>query len=162
MCWTCGSEVDTNQIEDTLDQLRELRSAKLDERNEIRAKISYATDRQSAIRERKNERECVDRRSQEIETGLTSARKQVTELEEQIADQEETVAELEAAAEDIDVDSRNETLELHHESNGIERWESDLAQFDDEIEDRESAINEQDDLAAERDEVSDRLTYLRT
>lgn len=165
-CWTCGSEVDTSQIEDTLDQLRELRSAKLDERNELRAEINDVTDRQSAIRERKNEHERVERRLQEIETELTVAQERVTELEDQIADQKETIGELEAAAEDIDVDSHDETLELHREINGIElrieRLESDLAEIDNEIEDRESAINEQDDLAAERDEVADRLTDLRT
>jgi DNA repair exonuclease SbcCD ATPase subunit len=39
VCWTCGSEVETDQIEATLDRLRELRSDRLDERNEIRAEI---------------------------------------------------------------------------------------------------------------------------
>ena len=165
-CWTCGSEVDTNQIEDTLDQLRELRSKKLDERNEIRAEISDVTDRQSAIHERKNERERVEQRLQEIETELTSARERATDIEDQIADQEETVAEREAAAEDIDVYSHDETLELHREINGIElrieRLESDLAEINDEVDDREEAVAERDELVAERDELADRLVDLRT
>ena len=165
-CWTCGSEVDTGQIEDTLDRLRGLRSEKLDERSEIRAEIDDATDKQSAIRERKQERERVERRLEEIETELTSARERVADLEERIADQAETVAELEADAEDVDVDSHDETLELHREINGIElrveRLESDLADVDEAIEDREAAIAERDDLADERDELVDRLTDLRT
>jgi chromosome segregation ATPase len=165
-CWTCGSDVEKSQIESTLDQLRELRSAKLDERNEIRSEINDVTNRRSAIRERKNEHERVEGRLQEIETELTSARDRVTELEDQIADQEETVAELEAAAEDIDVNSHDETLDLHREINGvelrIERLESDLTEIDDEIANREAAIAERDDLTAERDEVTDRLTDLRT
>jgi len=71
MCWTCGSEVETDQIEATLDRLREFRSDKIDDRNELRAEIQELTDRQSSIREAQREieraRERLDAAGTEIE-----------------------------------------------------------------------------------------------
>jgi DNA repair exonuclease SbcCD ATPase subunit len=165
-CWTCGSEVDTSQIEDTLDQLRELRSTKLDERSEIRAEIDEATDKQSTIREQKQERERIERRLDEIATEVTAAQERVADLEDQIDQQQETIAELESEAEAIDIDSHDETLKLHREINGIElrvdRLESDLNDIDEKIADHEAAIAERDKLAEERDELVEQLTDLRT
>jgi len=165
-CWTCGSTVETDQIEDTLDRLRELRSAKLEERNEVRSEIDELTDRRSALRERRSKRQRTERRLDEIEGSLETARERASDLEDRIADQEETVEELESTAESIEVDNHDETLELHREINGaelrIERLESDLASVEDEIADREAAVAERGDLVDERDAVADRLSNLRT
>lgn len=165
-CWTCGSTVETDQIEDTLDRLRELRSAKLEERNEVRSEIDELTDRRSTLRERRSKRQRTERRLNEIETDLETARERASDLEDRIADQEATVEELESTAESIEVDNHDETLELHREINGlelrIEGLESDLASVEDEIAEREAAVAEREELVAERDEVVDELADLRT
>ncbi|KOX95459.1 MULTISPECIES: archaea-specific SMC-related protein [Halorubrum] len=166
MCWTCGSEVETDQIEATLDRLRELRSNKLDERNEIRAEIQELTERQSSIRETQREIERAEKRLETVQTEIESTESQISDLEDRIASKQEEIEELEAEAESIDVDGYDETLELHREANGIElrieRLEDEIDEIDDEIDDREEAIDRREDLKAEREEITERLTELRT
>jgi len=165
-CWTCGSTVEIDQIEDTLDRLQKLRSGKLEERKEVRSEIDDLTDRLSSLRERRSEREQTERRIREIGTEVEKARGRVSALEERIADQEATVEEREAAVEAIDVADHEETLELHREvgdvERRVERLESEIASIDDEIADREAALGEREDLVAERDAVADELADLRT
>ena len=166
VCWTCGSEVETDQIESTLDRLRELRSDKLDERNEIRAEIQELTDQQSAIREARREIERAEERLDAVETEIESTESRITDLEERIESKREEIDELEEDAESIDVDGYDEALELHREANGIElrieRIDDEIDEIDDEIDEREAAIERREDLKAERGELADRLTELRT
>ena len=165
-CWTCGSTVQTDQIEDTLDRLRDLRSEKLDERSEVRSEIDELTERRSSIRERRSKRERTERRLREVTSDLETARERVSELETEIADQRSTVEEYESTAEEIEIDNHDEALELHREINEIElridRLESQLADIEDEVAEREAAIETRDEVAAERDKISDRLADLRT
>jgi DNA repair exonuclease SbcCD ATPase subunit len=166
VCWTCGSEVETDQIETTLDRLRELRSDKLDERNEIRAEIQELTDQQSSIREAKREIERAEERLDSLETEIESTESRIADLEAQIESKQTKIEELQEEAESIDVDGYDEALELHREANGlelrIERLEDEIDEIDDEIEEREAAIERREGLKAEREELADRLTELRT
>lgn len=166
MCWTCGSEVETDQIEATLDRLRELRSDKLDERNEIRAEIQELTDKQSSIKQAQREIERAEERLDAVATEIESTESRIAELEEQIESKREEIEELEEEAESIDVDGYDETLELHREANGIElrieRLEDEIDEIDAAIDEREAAIERREDLKAEREELTDRLTELRT
>ena len=165
-CWTCGSTVETDQIEETLDRLRELRSGKLEERNEVRSQIDDLTDRRSALQEQRSKRQRTEQRLREIEDDLETARERASDLQAQIAEQEVTVEELESTAESIEVDNHDETLDLHREINSlelkIERLESESASITDEITEREAALAEREELVAERDEIADQLTDLRT
>ena len=166
VCWTCGSEVETDQIEATLDRLRELRSNRLDERNEIRAVIEELTDRQSSIREAQREIERARERLDAVETEIESAESRIEELEERIESKEDEIEELEEEAESIDVDGYDEALELHREANGIElrveRLKDEIDEIDDEIAEREAAIERREDLKAEREELAEQLKELRT
>ncbi|QZP39757.1 archaea-specific SMC-related protein [Halobaculum magnesiiphilum] len=166
VCWTCGSEVETTQIEDTLQRLRDLRSDKLDERNRIRSEIDELSEQKESIRERKSERQQTERRLETVESDIESSRERVAELEQRIEDQEQRVSELEAEAESIELEDHDEVLELHREINGIElridRLESELDEINEEIADKESAIEQRDELTAEREAVTEQLTELRT
>ncbi|ELZ41767.1 Kinetochore-Ndc80 subunit Spc25 [Halorubrum saccharovorum DSM 1137] len=166
VCWTCGSEVETDQIEATLGRLRELRSDKLDERNEIRAEIQELTDQQSSIREAQREIERAEERLDTVETEIESTDSRIADLEARIESKRDEIEELEDDAESIDIDGYDEALELHREANGIElrieRLEDEIDEIDDEIEEREAAIERREDLKAEREELADRLTELRT
>ncbi|WP_144922399.1 archaea-specific SMC-related protein [Halorubrum salsamenti] len=166
VCWTCGSEVETDQIEATLDRLRELRSDKLDERNEIRAEIQELTDQQSSIREAKREIERTEERLDAVDEEIESTESRIADLEAQIESKADEIEELEEEAESIDVDGYDEALELHREANGIElrieRIEDEIDEIDDEIDEREAAIERREDLKAEREELAERLTELRT
>ncbi|RAW44535.1 chromosome segregation protein SMC [Halorubrum sp. 48-1-W] len=166
VCWTCGSEVETEQIEGTLEDLQRLRSEKLDERKEVRAEIDELTDKQSQIQRRKRERQRTKNRLSEIETETETTRARIEELETAIEAKRDEIAELEAEAEEIDVDGHDEALDLHREINGIElrieRLESTIDDLDAEIDDLETAIDDRDELREEREALADRLTELRT
>ena len=166
ICWTCGSEVDTEQIETTLDQLRDIRSAKLDERNEIRTKITELNDRQSELKQQKRERERSERRLSEVESEIESTQDRIDNLKAAVGQKESEVEELEAEAESIELEDHDELLELHREVNGIElrveRLEQEIEDIDADIEEREAAIEERESLKQDREELSDRLTELRT
>jgi DNA repair exonuclease SbcCD ATPase subunit len=166
VCWTCGSEIETDQIEATLDQLRELRSDKLDERNEIRTEIQELTDQQSSIREAQREIERAEERLDAVEAEIESTQSRIAELEDWIESKQDEIEVLEDEAESIDVDDYDEALELHREANGIElrieRLKDEIDEIDEEIDEREAAINRREELKAEREELADRLTELRT
>ena len=165
-CWTCGSEVSTGQIEETLGRLRTLRSEKLDERSEIQSEIGELSDRKSARREKRREIERMERRLTDIEAEIEATRERVADLEAQIDAQESEIADLEEEAEAIEVEDHEEILELHREANElelrVERVESDLEDLEADIIDREEAVEAREELEAERAEVTERLTELRT
>ncbi len=166
VCWTCGSEVDTEQIEGTLDQLRELRSAKLNERSEIRTKIDELNDRQSELKTHRREQERAERRLSEVKSEIESTQDRIDNLEDRIEQKESEIDELEADAEAIELEDHDEVLELHRESNGIElrieKLEDEVETIDAEIEERETAIEQRKSLRQEREELSERLVDLRT
>ena len=165
-CWTCGSNVETNQIEETLERLRDLRSNKLDERNEIRAKLEELSDRKSSIREAEREIERAQGRLDTVEAEIESSESKIDDFEAKLESKREDIEELEEEAKSIDIDGYDEALELHREENRIElrieRLEDEIGEVKSEIDEREAAIERREELELERDELSDRLTELRT
>ncbi len=165
-CWTCGSEVATDQIDTTIDRLRDLRSSKLDERTELKETISELTDQKAELEKKRQQINRDKRRLEEIEDEIQTTQERIDDLETQITEQEIEIEELEAEAEAIDVDGHEEALELHREISGlelrIEQLEDELANIDDEIADREEQLSERDALESERENLSEQLTELRT
>jgi len=166
VCWTCGSEVETERIETTLDQLRELRSSKLDERNEIRTQITELSDRQSELKQQQREQERAERRLSEVESEIKSTQDRIDDLEDKIEKKKSEINELEADAEAVELEDHDEVLELHREANGIElrveRLEDELEEIDAQIEKRQSTIEQRESIKKDREKLSDRLTELRT
>ncbi|CQH56544.1 Smc-like protein Sph2 [Halobacterium hubeiense] len=167
VCWTCGSEVERDRIEGTVDHLRELRAEKLDERSDLDDQIEELSATRSEIQRQQRERERTQRRLSEVESEIEATEGRIESLEESLADQQEEVKRLEAETEDAGTGGDyDEVLELHRESNEIElrieRLESDLADVEAEIEDHEETLRERDDLSERREEIDDELTDLRT
>ena len=165
-CWTCGSEVGTEQIETTLDRLRDLRSERLDERSELRSEIQELTDRQSALREAQREVDRAEERLDTVHSEIESTESRIADLESRIESKGSEIEELEVEAESIDVDGHDEALERHREANEVElrveRLEDEIEEIEAQISDREEAIERREELEAERETVADRLTELRT
>ena len=166
VCWTCGSEIEAQKVESTLDTLRDLRSEKLDERSEIQTQISALNDERSELEKRKEKRRRAERRLEEVSADIETTTDRIAELEERIEAQEETVADLEAEAEDVELEGHDEALALHREVNGIElrieRIESDIDDVESEIADHEASIDERESLEEQREALSERLANLRT
>jgi len=165
VCWTCGSTVERDEIEDAVDRLESVREDMLSERGTVRAEIDELTDKRREHRERRNELERIGRRIERAESELEERRERIEELESDREELEAAIEELEdevAAAED---EERDEVLELNREINELEferdSLESDLEEVETEIEDIESRLDDRETLEADREAATDRLQELR-
>ena len=165
-CWTCGSTVATEQIAATVDQLRDLRSERLAERNDVESEITELTERRSELRTERSKLERAEDRLAEVESEIEATTERIADLEDRIGTKRDEIADLEAETEAIDVPDHDEVLERHQRSNElelrVERLEDDLDTLDSEIADREEAIEGREELEAEREELAERLADLRT
>lgn len=165
-CWTCGSTVETDSIEDTLAQLRDLRRDTLTERNEVDSEISELVDRRSTLRNRRNELDRAERRLDTVESKIEQTNARIEDLETQIGETEAELEALEAAAEAVETDDHDKALSLHKERNRvdvqIDRLESDLAAVESDIADHEERISQKETLLEKRETLADRIAELRT
>jgi DNA repair exonuclease SbcCD ATPase subunit len=165
-CWTCGSEVNTDQVNSTLDELRDFRSQKLAERSEVDTKIDELTDRQSELKQQQREADRVERRLSEVSSEIKSTQNRIENLQQQIEQKETQITDLEAEAESIELGDHDEVLELHREANGIElrieNLEAEIEAVETELEEHKNKIGRRESLKKDRNEYSERLTELRT
>jgi DNA repair exonuclease SbcCD ATPase subunit len=166
VCWTCGTEVEQESIEDTIDRLRELRQSKYSEQNDIEDELADLKDRRSAIESTRQKRLDVDRRLSDVEDEIQERETKIEDLEEQKADLEADIEELETDIEELEEQDRSEVLDVHREVNKLEieldRLESERERVTDEIEDIEEQIAEVGDLEARKEDINEQLNELRT
>ncbi|WP_273837424.1 archaea-specific SMC-related protein [Halococcus sp. PRR34] len=166
VCWTCGSEVERDAIDDTLESLRELRREHSSKRNEIDAELDELTDRRDDLRGDRDRRERVDRKLDEIEREISDRQQQVEELTDEQGALEDEINEREHRVEELEGQEQSELLDHHKEANQLEfelgRLESDLEDVREEIATVEDDLDERDQLSERREELQTELADLRT
>ena len=165
-CWTCGSEVESEQIEATVDRLQELSQECVSEINSIDDELGELTEQQRELRRQQRRREKLDRRQQELEAELGETESRIEELSERRDSLREEVEAIESEVERLENDNYDEILGLHKDANQLEY---ELGQLDTELERVEENITAiEDRLAAEaeltsrRDDLTDEIEALRT
>jgi len=165
-CWTCGSEVESEQIEATVDRLQELSQECVSEINSIDDELGELTEQQRELRQQQRRREKLDRRQQELEAELGETESRIEELSERRDSLREEVEAIESEVERLENDNYDEILGLHKDANQLEY---ELGQLDTELERVEENITAiEDRLAAEaeltsrRDDLTDEIEALRT
>jgi len=165
-CWTCGTDVEREQIEGTLDQLRELRKEKLSEKRSLSDDLEDLKADKRALEQQQKRRDEYEGQLARVEEELTRRQERIEDLQERRSKLEGTVEDLEAAVEDLESDRFDAILELHREANQLEyelgRLENDLQSVEAEIESIEGRIEDRSELADERDAVEAELETLRT
>lgn len=165
VCWSCGSEVDRDSIEETLARLRSLRKEKMSERRSLQTDIEDKQEQVSEFERNRREVERLESRIEEIDAELDRKRDRVEELEDRRETLREEVEELEAAIEDQDTSDYSELLDLHKEATEVgfelEQAEEDLASIEERIADIEVLADEREEQEQRRAEISERLTELR-
>ena len=165
-CWTCGSEVGRDSIEETLERLRSLRSEKLSERNEITDEIDDLKAERQELEQAKQSRERAERRLEQVEDELDRAHDRIEDLEAEREELESEAEQLEADTEEFEETDYSEALELHREANRLElevdRLESERDDLTAQIEEYEADLEERDELEERRESIQDDLTDLRT
>ncbi|MFC6823403.1 archaea-specific SMC-related protein [Halopelagius fulvigenes] len=166
VCWTCGTDVETSQIEATIDRLRDLRREKLDRRNDVRSRIDELEDERAELDSMRRRREKLDDRIASIEDELDRRQNRREELKSRREELSESIEDLEGEVEELEERDYGDVLELHREANQLEfeigRLESEVEDVEDEMEEVESRLDERDDLEERREEISEQLGELRT
>ena len=166
VCWTCGSDVDSDSIEATLDRLRDLRQEKLQERRDLQSELDDLKTQKATHQERQRQRSQVRTQLEQAESELERRRERVEELADDRERLEDRIEELETEVEDRQDDTQSELLERHREANQIEfelgQLQDDLESVESEIDRVESELDGRDELKARRDDISDEIADLRT
>ncbi|GAB6862257.1 AAA family ATPase [Haloplanus litoreus] len=166
VCWTCGSEVPTDRISDTLEQLREVRQEKLDRIRSLEADLEELKEEQRTHRERQRRRETVERKLDDLDDELDRRETKLDDLREERSQLSDDIDDLESAVEALEAEEFGEVLDLHKEANQLEfelgRLESDLDDVTDRIGRIEERLAEEESIRAERERLGEELTDLRT
>jgi chromosome segregation ATPase len=165
-CWTCGSEVATEQIESNLKSLRSLRKQKMEDRQSLKR----------AIQEHKSEKDELETQQQRYQ----ELRRSIDRTEDEIADREENleslaerreelsgeIEALESTVKELQKEDHSDVLEVQEAVNRLEfeleDLQSELADVEDEVDAIEGKLSEREDLEARYEEIQDELADLRT
>jgi len=167
VCWTCGSEVDTERIESMLERLRGLRNDRMERRNDLESTIEARNDERIRIEEKQRQRRQIEDHLETVEEEISERRARIEDLDERKSELTAQVESLESEVETLQTDGQRDTelLDLHKEANRIEveidRLEADRDEVEARIEDVESRIEEGGDLEARRKEIRSEISDLQ-
>jgi DNA repair exonuclease SbcCD ATPase subunit len=166
VCWTCGTEVERDQIKETLDRLQDLRTRKYSEQNDIEGNLDELKEQQSTIEQRKREQERLDERITNAEAEIDEREAKIEELESKRATLKETIEDLESEIETLEEAEYSEELDLHKEVNRlkieVERLENDRDRIAENIENLEVQVAEIKSLEQQHEQLKRELAELRT
>lgn len=165
-CWTCGSNVETAQIERTIDKLQELSQELVGEINDIEDELTDLTDQRHDLQEQRRRREQLERREAKLETEIDETDARIEKLSDRGERLREEVDTIEGEIEALENDAYDEILELHKEANQLEydlgQIENDFERVEENITAIEDRIAEETDLQSRREEIADEIEALRT
>lgn len=165
-CWTCGSEVDPERIEATLDTLRTVRQEQMGEIREVEDELEELRADKREREKQQRQRDSLDGEIEDLEAEIEQRETRLADLRDRRDDLSEEVKTVEAEVESLEADDFSEILDLHREANQLEfelgRLESELDEVVDRIATIEDRLNERADLQTEREELSAELETQRT
>lgn len=161
-CWTCGSTVETDRIEETLSSLRELRREKVERRNEVDSRLDSLTDERTEYEQRREERDRLERTLSDLEAELEDRRGRIGTLEDRHEELLETIETLEAeieTEEDETLGARKTVTQYEVERDRLER---ELGAIDEDIEEIDTQLEERSEFEGRREEITADLEAQRT
>ncbi|ERG96884.1 archaea-specific SMC-related protein [Haloquadratum walsbyi] len=165
-CWTCGSAVDRGQIESTVDQLKSVRSDRVQSLNDIKSDLKSLKGEKREIESERTRRSDLKNTIDRVKQEINRREEQVETLKEQRKELTATVETLETEVSELESESFEDILSLHREANELEfeidRLESDYQSVTDEIESVEAAIDNIDALESDREDIVAQLEDERT
>lgn len=166
VCWTCGSRVDEENIEQTLANLRALLKEKHSELDALEREIDEINSTKRSVEAKQEEAEELSRRRRQVEDEIDERTEGIETLRQKIDAQAEELDRLESEAESVEDESYAEILETHKEANQLEfeldRLRKEKADLETELASVEERLEEKADLEAERARIADELQELRT
>jgi len=165
-CWTCGSSVETAKIESTLDDLREIRNDKMDQRQTFQSQVDDLQDEKSSLEQTQRTHERLQQKLATVEAEIDDRTATVEDLEQQRTEEQTRIESLESEVNELEDVGESEILDLQKETSRIEvkieQLTSDLDDIKAQIVDTESKLDDRKSLQQQRDEISEELSTLRT
>lgn len=166
VCWTCGSQVEKENIEETIDRLQSLLKNKHSELGDIESEIEEIKSKKQSIESKQNRVEELSSRRRQVEAEIGNRTDDIEDLRQRIEEQSEELDRLETEAESIEDESYDEILDKHKEANQLEFELDRLRKEKQEIENDLTSVNERlkelDALEEERERIATELNNLRT
>ncbi|MEF8975256.1 MAG: archaea-specific SMC-related protein [Halapricum sp.] len=166
VCWTCGSEVEGEHIEGTLERLRDLRESKYGEQSEVESRLTELKEYKSAVESEKRQRERLKERIEDIRSEMAEREEKIKNLEAERAELRADIDDLQAEIDDLEAPDRSEVLEAHKEVNELEieldRLQDERDRVASNIEEIESQTAKIEELEEHEADLQSRLTDLRT
>jgi len=166
VCWTCGSEVERSEIEQTLGHLRDLQKEKLSEKRDLSNELDELKADKDSLEEQKRRRQEYQSQLSDIEAEIDQREARIEDLQERREGLEEIIQSLESDVEDLESEQFEEILDLHREANSLEyelgRLENDREDIEEQIADIEDDVERISELESERERIVGDLEDLRT
>lgn len=165
-CWTCGSDVTTDRVAETVELLRGVRGETASKMDDVASDIEDRKKAKEKHRERRERGRNLRRRLDDIESEIADREARLDDLDDRRQHLEETIESLEEEIEERRSDARTDLLDRHERANELEfelnRLQSRLESIDEEIATVESRIEEESSLERRREEVRSELEEYRT
>jgi DNA repair exonuclease SbcCD ATPase subunit len=166
VCWTCGSEVERQRIDETVERLRSIRQDLTDDVRETEEELQELREEAREHEEQQRRREELDRRLGDIEDEIARREGRIEELRAQRDRLGEEVEATEREVEALESENFSEVLDRHREANQLEfelgRLESELDDVTDRIDTIEGRLSEEDELREHRERIADELEAEQT
>lgn len=165
-CWTCGSEVKRDQIEATVNQLRELRRSKVNEVKDLADEIDSLTDEKRDFEQAQQKRDQLERRLATIEDDIEQSEQVIDRLQDEREELTDNIEEVEAEVDELEDEEFSAVLDLHKEANQLEyelgKLENDVERIDSNISEIEDRIAREVDIDEQLQGVNTEIEDLRT
>ncbi|GAA0532498.1 archaea-specific SMC-related protein [Halorubrum ejinorense] len=165
-CWTCGSSVEREQIEATLDQLRDRSQTAVGRAKDLEDEIAELEAEKRDYEQSRRERDRLEERLSAIEREQGEIEARIEDLRERRETLIDEIEAIQAEVEELEDDDASAVLDLHKAVNELEyelgKLENDLERVDSNVTEIEDRLADQDEIEREREAVSDEIELLRT
>jgi DNA repair exonuclease SbcCD ATPase subunit len=165
-CWTCGSSVEREQIEATLDQLRDRSQTAVGRAKDLEDEIAELEAEKRDYEQSRRERDRLEDRLSAIEREQGEIEARIEDLRERRETLIDEIEAIQAEVEELEDDDASAVLDLHKAVNELEyelgKLENDLERVDSNVTEIEDRLADQDEIEREREAVSDEIESLRT
>ncbi|WP_267643682.1 archaea-specific SMC-related protein [Haloarchaeobius amylolyticus] len=166
LCWTCGSTVETDQLEGMLDRLQSAYQDARAERSTVVSELEDVQAEKRAAERKRDRRESLREDIEAIEMELAERRRRIGDLERRRDDLEAEVSALEAEVDERREADEDELVALHERANDLEfelgRLHERRADLTEQISDLEAELEREADLRERREQVAADLEAERT
>lgn len=165
-CWTCGQQASKEEVQQTIDVLRDIASERRERLSEVESELSSLRDDKQDIRAHKQKVASAEERVETLENKLTERRGRLDRLKNNIEEVESEIAEKKDEIESFDIEeAEQDAIDAQQRVNELERekgrLETRIEKTNEKIESEEETAAEEQDVREEIETLTDEIEELR-